>query len=134
MKIKIKSKIEKTLSLLFVNLIPEIFQNYDGVKLIRMNRSVKYLFYSWNSICDNDYLRNVLYLYSLVYSTSNSKKFSLNRIDIHGMMNRFIYDVLTFSNVQDWGGNIILDTCIDNNKHCVLISKWVFIESIVVRF
>ena len=46
MKIKIKSKIEKTLSLLFVNLIPEIFQNYDGVKLIRMNRSVKYLFYS----------------------------------------------------------------------------------------
>ena len=52
-------------------------------------------------------------------------------------MDRFVNDVIAFTNVKDQSGDIVLDTCISNNKYCFLIIKRIFIDilkSIVMSF
>jgi len=50
--------------------------------------------------------------------------------NIHGVIDRFVNNVMAFTNMRDQSGNIILDTCISNNKYCVLIVERIFIDII----
>ena len=73
----------------------------------------------------------------MVYSISNSEQFYFSEVNIHGVMDRFVNNVTVFTNVGDQSGDIVLDTCISNDKCCVLIIERIFInilKSIVMSF
>jgi len=61
---------------------------------------------------------------------SNSKKFHFSGVNIHGVMDRFVNNVMTFMNMRDQSSNIVLDACISDDKYCVLIVERIFIDII----
>jgi len=62
---------------------------------------------------------------SLVYSTSNSKKFSLSQSNIDSMMDSFLDPIGERVNMWDRYGDIISNACIRNNNNRIGIWKCV---------
>jgi len=61
---------------------------------------------------------------------SNSKKFHFSGVNIYGVINRFVNNIMVFMNVKDQSSNILLDACISDNKYYILIVKRIFIDII----
>jgi len=66
----------------------------------------------------------------LVYFIFNGKKLCFNRVNIHGIIDRFVNNIIAFINIRDQSNNIILDANISNNKYYVLIVERIFIDII----
>ena len=64
-----------------------------------MDKSVKNMFSSWDGICNNDNMYNILHLSYTINTISNSEEFSFSGCYIHCMMNSFGNDVLFFINI-----------------------------------
>lgn len=93
-----------------------------------MNQSVKYLFYGWNGISDDDYFWSVMYFSCLVYFVSDSKNFSFWEVNIHCIIDGFANDIIALSNVGYQDSDIVFDAHVYDNEYSVLIIREIFID------
>ena len=79
-----------------------------------MGLSIKYLLSRMNGVGDDNDLRDVCFVASLVNTTSNSEEFCFCAGDKGYMMNYFDQRLVTYVDMQDRSGNVVLDASIRN--------------------
>ena len=98
-----------------------------------------------NSITDDNDVRDLWNLDSLVYSIPDNKKFSFYRSDANSLMQCFLNKIQIWMNMQNGCGNIIFDTGIWNGNdwtwiewyienNAVKVTNWVALLSLSLQF
>jgi len=84
-----------------------------------MGLSIEYLLSRVNEVSDDDDFGDVFLVAGLINTTSDSKEFCFSAGDKGCMMNHFDQRLVTYVDVRNRSGDIVLDACIGNNNHCV---------------
>jgi len=92
-----------------------------------VNQSIKYLFYGWNDISNDDCFSSVMYFSCLVHFTSDSKNFSFWEVNIHCIINGFANDIIALLNVGYQDSDIVFDAHVYDNEYNVLIIRGILI-------
>ena len=67
---------------------------------------------------------NPLCLRYLTDITSYGKKFCFSRYNICCIIDSFHDNLIFYSNMQDWSGNVIFNTCIRDDEHDIMTIEW----------
>ena len=84
-----------------------------------MGLSIKYLLSCVNGVSDDNDFGDVFLVAGLINVASDSKEFRFSAGDKGHMMNCFDQRLVTYVDVQNRSGDIILDAHVGNNNHCV---------------
>ena len=95
---------------------PEILGYSNRLKLIGMRQWIKDLFCWMNRISDDYNVRYIRNLNYLIDSASDSEQFCLSWCNIDNMMNTFSNNIMAWSDMWYWYGDIVLYTGARNNN------------------
>ena len=99
--------------------LPKFIKDGRCVDLIQMGLGIEYLLSCINGVSDDNDFRYVFFATSLADATSNNKKFCFCTGDKSHVMNYLDQRLVTYVNIWDWSGNVILDTNIEYYNCCV---------------
>jgi len=91
--------------------------------LVGMCIAVKYSFGHVYGVSYDNYLGDVVDGARLVDTASDSEEFSFRACDKGSVMNCFDNRSVKRMDTQYGGSDIILDTCISNNKSCMMFGR-----------
>jgi len=92
--------------------LPKFIKDGRHVDLIWMELGIKYLLGHMNGVSDDDNFRDVFFAASLANTTSNSEKFCFCTGDKDRVMNRLNQRLVTYVDMRDQSGDVILDASI----------------------
>ena len=91
--------------------------------LVGMCIAVEYSFGHMYGVSDDNYLGDVIDGACLIDTTFDSKEFSFRTCDKGSVMNCFDNRSVKRMDMQYGGSDIILDTCVSNNKSCMMFGR-----------
>ena len=92
--------------------LPKFIKDHRHVDLIWMGLGIEYLLSHMNGVSDDNDFRDVFFAASLADATSNSEKFHFCAGDRGHMMNHLDQRLVTYVDVRDRSGDVILDASI----------------------
>jgi len=92
--------------------LPKFVKDDRCVDLIWMGLGIKYLLGHMNGVSDDDDFRYVFFVASLANTTSNSEKFCFCTGDKGCVMNHLDQRLVTYVDMRDQSGDVILDASI----------------------
>ena len=105
--------------LAFSEKLPKFVKDDKHVDLIQMGLGIKYLLSCMNGVGDDNDFRDVCFVASLVNTTSNSEKFCFCASDKGCVMNRLDQRLVTYVDMRDQSGDVVLDASIRNYNYYV---------------
>ena len=100
--------------LVFSEKLPKFTKDDRYVDLIWIGLGIKYLLSHMNGVGNDNDFRDVCFVASLINTASNNKKFCFCASDKDCVMNRFDQRLITYVDMQDQSGDVVLDASIGN--------------------